>query len=67
MSDKVKRGLGLLVVAAIGYLVVFAVRGDDGMASPGGPAAIIEAIGYLMAAVGLIGGLLLLAWGLLRE
>lgn len=46
MPDKVKRGLGLLVVAAIGYLIVFAAQGDDGMAS-GGAAAIIESIaGY---------------------
>lgn len=67
MSWKMRRGLGLLVVAAIGYLIVFAAQGDDGMASPGGPSAILEAIGYLMAAVGLIGGLGLLAWGLLRD
>lgn len=67
MSMKVKRGLGLLVVAAIGYLIVFAAQGDDGMASPGGPTAILEAMGYLLAAVGLIGGLILLAWGLLRD
>lgn len=66
MPDKVKRGLGLLVVAAIGYLIVFAAQGDDGMAS-GGAAAIIESIGWLLAAVGIIGGLVLLAWGLLRD
>lgn len=60
MSTKVKRGLGLLVVAAIGYLLVNAAHETDGP-------ALLEASGYLLAAIGLIGGLSLLAWGLLRD
>jgi Zn-dependent protease with chaperone function len=64
MPVKVKRGLGLLVVAAIGYLFVNAAQESGG----GGTAAsAFEAVGWLLAAVGLVGGLLLLAWGLLRD
>lgn len=59
-----KRGLGLLVVAAIGYLLVNAAHESD--ASNTGT-ALLEGGGYLLAAVGLIGGLSLLAWGLLRD
>lgn len=64
MSLKVKRGLGLLVVAVLGYLIVFMAQsgGDGGMA-----AGIAELIGYLLVLVGLIPGLVLIAWGLLRD
>lgn len=60
MSTKVKRGLGLLVIAAIGFLLVNAAHETDGP-------VLLESAGYLLAAVGLLGGLGLLAWGLLRE
>lgn len=65
MSIKVKRGLGLLVIAAIGYLLVFAVRdsGPDGSTAT----SLLELVGWTLAGAGLVGGLLLLAWGLLRD
>jgi hypothetical protein len=62
MSLKVKRGLGLLVVALIAFLVVMATQGQS--ATP---------VVLLTFAVGLAGfaaaacGLVLLAWGLLRD
>lgn len=66
MSLKVKRGLGLLVVALLGYLVVSLGQSlieDDRPTLGGG----IEALGWAGVAVGLLGGLVLLAWGLLRD
>jgi hypothetical protein len=63
MSVKVKRGLGLLAVAALGYLVV-----GLGQSAPAGATAdLIEMLGWATIAAGMIGGLLLLAWGLLRD
>lgn len=64
MSWKVKRGLGLLVVAAIGYLIVNA--GQESTSS-GTVLMVTELVGWLAVAVGLVGGLILLAWGLLRD
>jgi hypothetical protein len=65
MPTKVKRGLGLLVVAAIGYLLVNAAQGQD--AEYGLGLQLLEGLGWLLAAVGIVGGLSLLAWGLLRD
>jgi preprotein translocase subunit Sss1 len=65
MPTKVKRGLGLLVLAAIGYLVASA--GGDMRESAYTTSQIVESAGLLLVAVGLIGGLGLLAWGLLRD
>ena len=62
MSVKVKRGLGLLVVAVLGVLCASTGRTVGG---PGGSA--VESLGWLVVAVGLLGGLGLLAWGLLRD
>lgn len=59
MPVKVKRGLGLLVVAVIGYLLVSAGRS--------GETPVVELLGWLVVAVGLLGGLVLLAWGLLID
>lgn len=64
MPVKAKRGLGLLAVAAIGYLLVNAAHESDGS---GGVETALEVVGWLLAGVGLIGGLALLAWGLLRD
>lgn len=64
MSMKVKRGLGLLVVALIGYFAVHAAQSGDATNTA---VASVEFIGWLVVAVGLIGGLGLLAWGLLRD
>lgn len=68
MSVKVKRGLGLLVVAAIAFLLLLPLT----QASPSGDAAsALLAGGTIAAGVallgGLVGGLALLAWGLLRD
>lgn len=68
MSEKVKRGLGLLVVAVIGYLTVLALLQvpADNLA---GQVVVIG--GLLVAGVAMLGGaiagLVLLAWGLLRD
>lgn len=65
MPTKVKRGLGLLAVAAIGYLLVNAAQ-EQGPGYGLG-LQLLEGAGWLLAAVGLVGGLGLLAWGLLRD
>lgn len=67
MSRKVKRGLGLLVVAVIAALVVLVLLRvpAEGLAAP------FVAIGLLAGVaaffVGVFGGLGMLAWGLLRD
>lgn len=67
MSMKVKRGLGLLVVAAMGWLLGLALLN----APAAGFAGVLVFIGLLVALIaaigGLVGGLGLLAWGLLRD
>jgi len=67
MSVKVKRGLGLLVVAVIGWLLGLVLL----QAPADGAVGIVVLVGLLVAAVaaigGLLGGLGLLAWGLLRD
>lgn len=67
MSVKVKRGLGLLVIAVIGWLLGMVLL----QAPAEGAAAIFVFVGLLVAVVaaigGLIGGLTLLAWGLLAD
>lgn len=65
MPVKAKRGLGLLVVAAIGYLLVNAAQ--EGGPGRSGFEQALEGVGWLLVAVGLVGGLALLAWGLLRD
>lgn len=52
------------MIAAIGYLLVNAAHEGDGT---GSATALLEGGGYLLVLVGLVGGLGLLAWGLLRE
>lgn len=59
MGTKVKRGLGLLVVAVLAWVVQQATVG----ASP----AVVELVLLATAAGCLLGGLVLLAWGLLRD
>ena len=69
MSVKVKRGLGLLVVAAIALLVALPLLQAD---APNNEAAEVAML-VLMLVVGLgfwislVAGLALLAWGLLRD
>lgn len=69
MSWKVKRGLGLLVLAAIAALVAFPLLQVDVPDSTLGSIALIG--GMLVLGIGfwvaLVGGLGLLAWGLLRD
>lgn len=68
MSMKVKRGLGLLVVALIGWLVALALSQIE---TDGTFEALLLLIPTLVAGValigGLVGGLALIAWGLLRD
>ena len=59
MSVKVKRGLGLLVVAVLAW-VVDQMLGDT-------PPALAELVLLAGAVLCLLLGLALLAWGLLRE
>lgn len=68
MPDKVKRGLGLLVIALAAWLigiVLVQIPADDGLA------AVLLLIPLLVVGVaaigGLIGGLALIAWGLLID
>lgn len=76
MPMKVKRGLGLLVVTVISFLVVnVTVRISDSQAGREGTADDVIAFVFLLASIAvalvmiasLIGGLVLLAWGLLRD
>lgn len=69
MPVKVKRGLGLLVVAAIALLVLLVVQhggAPDGSVAAGFYVAVIWAAGLVFLG-GLVVGLVLLAWGLLRD
>ncbi len=69
MPSKVKRGIGLLAIAALGLLVAqFAMRGQTSDSNT----VSLLANGLVFAAAaaflgGLIGGLILIAWGLLRD
>lgn len=63
MSVKVKRGLGLLVVALIALFVQW-------LAYSGTRTTWTDAVGVIAGMVlliGVVGGLVLLAWGLLRD
>lgn len=62
MTPRVRQGLGLLVVAAIGGLVANTAKDAAGSAA----GSIVYLIGWLGLAVGLFVGLGLLAWGLIR-
>jgi len=62
MPDRVRRGLGLLAVGALGLLAVAAAQGNN---TENIAAASLQVIGGLVALVGLVGGLGLIAWGLL--
>jgi hypothetical protein len=60
MGVKVKRGLGLLVVAVLAWVTQQALTTHE-------PPALIEFLLLATAALCLFGGLVLLAWGLLSE
>lgn len=60
MSVKVKRGLGLLVVALIVFLIGYATSEGNG------PSPFTDLLGGVAVLLGLV-GLVLLAWGLLRD
>ena len=62
MSMKVKRGLGLLVVAVAAWLV-----GLVAMQSTAVPATVLLGLASVVAVCALVAGVVLLAWGLLRE
>lgn len=62
MSVKVKRGLGLLVVALIAFLVATVATRAEAQ-----PVVLLGLIaGFVMLAAA-VAGLVLLAWGLLRD
>lgn len=67
MDDKVRRGLGLVVVGVLAALLggAFGAYSDDGAAAAGG----IGDIGEAFALAGMVAGpvgLGFIAWGLLR-
>lgn len=62
MPEKVKRGLGLVVVAAIALVVLLLARGADGSGA--------EVVSFLAGVIALVCGLVglvLIAVGLLRD
>lgn len=66
---KVKRGLGLLVVAVIAFLLAVAIAQTatghgDAVDLIAWPVVLVLALGCLAAG---LAGLVLLAWGLLRD
>lgn len=68
MSAKVKRGLGLLAVAVLAWVVAaFVVSLTPGGGLGGTLLQLVELVAYTAAAVGLVGGLVLIAWGLLAD
>lgn len=62
MSVKVKRGLGLLVVAFIAWLIAYPASQSSSTI-----ASVVVVIAGLALVGALVGGLVLLAWGLLRD
>ena len=62
MSVKVKRGLGLLVIAVLAWAVQWVVSYDDGDA-----AIVMGMLARLALLVSGAAGLVLVAWGLLRD
>lgn len=68
MENKVKRGLGLLVVALIAWLGAMALMQVDAVGGVAGALTLVLSMALALAfLVGLVGGLALLAWGLLRD
>lgn len=68
MPTKVSRGLGLLVIAAIGFVVLLAALQMPAESFLGQALTIAGLLGGGVALIGgLCGGLVLLAWGLLRS
>lgn len=62
MPVKVKRGLGLLVVAVIAFAVFYPFQSVGGL-----PAQVVTLIAGLVLLVAGAAGLVLLAWGLLFD
>lgn len=67
MSVKVKRGLGLLVVAVIAFLIGTLIDQADRSGGLGAFVGIAYVLSALVMLGAFCGGLVLLAWGLLRE
>lgn len=65
MPTKTKRGFGLLIVGVVlGFLVT------QFNANYTGDSSLVEVLAFLVAivsAVGLLGGIVLIVWGLLRD
>jgi hypothetical protein len=62
MGMKVRRGLGLLAIAALAFGVQWVVSSDDS-----GAAVSVGVLARLVLLVAGCAGLVLVAWGLLRE
>ena len=68
MSEKVKRGLGMLAVGALGFiaLLVLSKLPAEGDTS-GSIVTTLLLAAWLAFIVGLVWGLVLVAWGFLRD
>lgn len=62
MSTKVRRGLGLLAIAVLALGIQWVVSYDES-----GPASAVVTLARLVLLVAGCAGLVLVAWGLLRE
>lgn len=68
MPTKVKRGLGLLVLALLGWILGWVLTSAGAADSWLWPIALVGLIAAVVLAIGgLVGGLVLIAWGLLRD
>ena len=66
MNAKVRRGLGLLVVSVIAFLIALALSGAwGGSGAWRTTGQWVQLLALLVTLVALVGGLVLLAWGLL--
>lgn len=64
MTEKVKRGLGLIVLAPLLWLVATVI---DSAGTRGEGIWIFKELGLMAAALSVTCGLVLIAWGLLRD
>lgn len=67
MSTKAKRGLGLLVVALLCFLAMAVTVSAAGGTDPSAGASVVVLLTAIGCAGCAVAGLVLLAWGLLRD
>jgi hypothetical protein len=69
MSIKVKRGLGLLVVAVLAFIVTAYTQAISDSGNDVGNVVVlfVSLFAIVLGGLSLLGGLALVAWGLLRD